>query len=252
MNEYIKNLKRIEFLVTLACTGKCRHCSEGEHPAGGEHINAEAAVRTVRELCSRYKIDSLMTFGGEPLLFPNEVYRIHSAARQAGIPKRQLITNGFFSKDSDVIRKTAESLAKSGVNMLLLSVDAFHQEHIPLEPVTEFAKAVQSAGIPIKTQPAWLVSEQDSNSYNLITRDILKGFEDIGIQPSGGNIIFPEGNALKYLSEYFDSDNPVENPYEEDPCDVRAICVSPNGSVLGGNINSAGILDIIEDYIPKR
>lgn len=29
MNEYIKNLNRIEFVVTRACTGKCKHCSEG-------------------------------------------------------------------------------------------------------------------------------------------------------------------------------------------------------------------------------
>lgn len=252
MNEYLKNLERIEFLVTLACTGRCKHCSEGEHKSSGEHINGEAAVKAVKELCGAYNINSLMTFGGEPLLFPNEVCLIHSAARQAGIPKRQLITNGFFSKDSGVIRKTAENLCKSGVNMLLLSVDAFHQEHIPIEPVMEFARAAQSAGIPIKAQPAWLVSVSDNNKYNLITREILNKFEDIGIHQSSGNVIFPEGNALKYLSEYFDTDNLPQNPYVEDPCDIRAISISPDGSVLGGNINCAGILDIIENYTPKR
>lgn len=252
MNPCFKNLDRIEFVMTYACTGRCKHCSEGEHTASGGHIDGKAAVRAVKELCESYKIDSLMTFGGEPLLFPNEVCMIHSAALKSGIAKRQIITNGFFSRDPAVIRSVAERLAGSGVNNILLSVDAFHQEHIPLEPVTEFAIAVKSAGIPIKTQPAWLVSESDNNKYNLITRDILKKFEDIGINQSSGNVIFPEGNALKYLSEYFDTANMPENPYVENPYDIHAINISPDGSVLGGNINYTGIIDIIENYTPER
>lgn len=43
MNKYLKNLQRIEFVITYACTGRCKHCSEGEHTALGEHINAEKA-----------------------------------------------------------------------------------------------------------------------------------------------------------------------------------------------------------------
>jgi hypothetical protein len=44
---------------------------------------------------------------------------------------------------------------------------------------------------------------------------------------SAGNVIFPEGNALKYLAEYFVGDI-HENPYVEDPRDVRCVSVSPN------------------------
>ena len=39
-----------------------------------------------------------MTFGGEPLLYPETVCKIHSAAKEMNIPKRELITNGYFSK----------------------------------------------------------------------------------------------------------------------------------------------------------
>ena len=53
---------------------------------------------------------------------------------EGGIPVRQLITNGFFSRDGDRIKEAAGRLAQSGVNNLLLSVDAFHQETIPLAP----------------------------------------------------------------------------------------------------------------------
>ena len=28
MNPYLQNLNRIEFLLTFACTGRCKHCAE--------------------------------------------------------------------------------------------------------------------------------------------------------------------------------------------------------------------------------
>lgn len=40
------------------------------------------------------------------------------------------------------------------------------------------------------------------------------------------------------------------NPYTEDPEDMRSVCVSPDGSVLGGNINVTDISDITESYAP--
>ncbi len=58
MNDFLKNVNRIEFVVTMACTGKCKHCSEGEHGAFGEHIDNDAAAKAVREICGLYKIES--------------------------------------------------------------------------------------------------------------------------------------------------------------------------------------------------
>lgn len=249
--KHTQNLNRLEFLITLACTGRCRHCSEGSHTAGGGCIDGDAAADAVRKVCGVFSITSLMTFGGEPLLYAGEVCKIHDAAREMKVPKRQLITNGFFSKDEKLIRETAVKLAQSGVTDILLSADAFHQETIPLAPVKIFAGAVKEAGIPIRTQPAWLVDSKDPNPYNRRTYEILKEFDSMGITAAEGNIIFPEGNARKYLGEYFDSNKQYVNPYAEDPLDIRSVCVSPDGSVLGGNIYEKDILDILDGYIPS-
>ena len=62
-------------------------------------------------------------------------------------------------------------------------------------------------------------------------------------------MIFPEGNALKYLAEYFVGER-VENPYVEDTHDVRCLSFSPNGDVLGENIYRQDIMDIIKNYEP--
>ena len=250
MNEYLKNLNRIEFAVTLACTGRCRHCQNGDAAHTAEHVDGETAVKAVQGICAQYRITSLMTFGGEPLLFPDVVCAIHKAGTVLGISTRQVITNGFFTKDPVRMAAVARDLAESGVNDLLLSVDAFHQETIPFEPVMYFAECLIKASVPVRLQPAWLVSREDGNACNLRTKEILRRFESLGIPEGEGNVVFPAGNALKYLREYFAPGVLPSSPYEEDPRDIRSLSFSADGGVLGGNIYETDILEIIRTYSP--
>ncbi len=249
MNKYLKNLSKIEFVITYACTGRCKHCSEGGHSVNGICIDPAVAADAVKKITAEYKVKTVMAFGGEPLLCPEAVYAVMSAARSAQVPKRQLITNGFFTKDAEKIRDVTKRLADCGVNDLLLSVDAFHQETIPLDTVKIFASEAKKCGLPILLQPAWLVSREDKNPYNKMTREILAAFSDLEIDQNEGNVVFPEGNALKYLAEYF-TDTVPENPYVEDPHDVRCISFDPNGDVLGSNIYKQDIIEIINGYKP--
>ena len=247
MNQYFKNLNKIEFVVTYACTGRCKHCSEGDHASCGERIDPGVAADAVRKIAAEYDVKTVMTFGGEPLLYTDAVCAIMTAAQELNIPRRQVITNGYFSKNTDEIRLVAKRLAACGVNDLLLSVDVFHQETIPLDFVKQFATEAKKCGIPIRLQPAWLVSAMDENPYNRKTREILGSFADMKIPVGEGNIVFPEGNALKYLAEYF-TDTLPKNPYAEDPHDIRCVSFEPNGDVLGGNVYRNDIMEIIKDY----
>lgn len=239
----------MEFVVTYACTGRCKHCSEGEHASCGERINSKIAADAVRKIAAEYDIQTVMAFGGEPLLHADAVYTIIKTATALNIPKRQVITNGYFSKKVDQIREVAERLALCEVNDLLLSVDAFHQETIPLDVVMQFAAAAKKCGIPIRLQPAWLVSATDNNSYNRKTREVLDCFAEMKIPTGEGNIVFPKGNALKYFAEYF-TDKAPQNPYVNDPRDVRCVSFAPNGDVLGGNVYERDIMEIIRNYVP--
>ena len=251
MNQYLKNLNKIEFVVTYACTGRCKHCSEGDHTPCGERVDPAIAADAVRKIAAAYDIKTVMTFGGEPLLYTDAVYEIMTTAKELNIPKRQVITNGYFSMNADKRREVAGRLAACGVNDLLLSVDAFHQETIPLDVVKMFAAEVKKCGIPIRLSPAWLVSMTDDNLYNRKTREILDSFADLDISVGEGNVIFPEGNALKYLAEYF-TDTLPENPYVEDPRDVRCVSFEPNGDVLGGNVYEQDIMEIVNNYSVKE
>jgi len=264
MNPYI-DLNRIEFVITDACSGRCKHCGNGERSSTGTSVDADEAVVAVKRLAERFAIESVMTFGGEPLLFADTVCKIHTAARDGGILKRQLITNGFFSKDEHKIDEVAKSLCESGINDILLSVDVFHQEYIPLEPVIKFADSLLKHNTPrLRVQPAWIVNEQHENPYNTETKRLLKLFAKKGVNANEGNNIYPSDNALKYLGDYFSPPGKIDlsvlcgsTPYTTRLDNINCFGINPNGdvnlcSITIGNIYNNDVLDIVDRYDPNN
>ena len=249
MNQYLKHVNKLEFVVTDACTGRCKHCSVGEHKACGARIDPQIAADAVRKIAAEYDVETVMALGGEPLLHAEAVYAIMEAARENKISRRQVITNGYFSKNSDEIRDVTARLFSCGVNDLLLSVDAFHQETIPLDAVRFFLAEAMTCGIPARLSPAWLVRPDDDNPYNRETRRILERLADVCACVGDGNVVFPEGNAKKYLAEYFTGEV-AANPYLEDAHDVRCVSFSPSGDVLDGNAYRQDVMEILERYAP--
>ena len=252
MNKYLRELNKIEFVITYACSGRCKHCFEGEHDNSGNAIDKNVAMSAVRRIAELYNIKTCMTFGGEPLLYSDVVCDIHKTAREVGIAHRQIITNGYFSQNKETITSTALKISECGANDVLLSVDAFHQETIPLNTVMFFARELMRLRVPVRTQPAWLVSRYHDNEYNNVTRELLSRFEQIGVFQNDGNVVFPSGNALKYLSQYFDVESVPQDPYVENLYNIKTVSFDPDGSVLGENCYNKDIIDILSDYDPKR
>ena len=256
------NIKRIEFIVTYRCTGSCLHCSMGKsigtNPDGCSHVDGEKAAEAVKWLSENYDVKSVMTFGGEPLMYAGDVCKIHKAAADAGIPARQLITNGFFSKDGERIAQVAEALHAAGVTETLISVDAFHQQKIPLAPVKEFADALKKTGMDMRISPAWLVNRGFESEYNAATEKLIAEFD---IPVGSGNDIFMAGNAIENLSEYYPAPclNPADKcgsmPYTSPLTEIDSVSVAPNGDVEAcsfviGNIYREHIADIVARYDP--
>jgi MoaA/NifB/PqqE/SkfB family radical SAM enzyme len=203
-----------------------------------------------------------MCFGGEPLLYFNEVKDIMSEAAACGIGKRQLITNGFFTNNKEKLTAVVTALEEAKVDDILLSVDAFHQETIPWESVYEFARRVKEGNqISIRLHPAWVVNQEHDNPYNNRTKQILSRFDDLKLIVSRGNDIFPAGNALENLAEYFPEPELDlayrcgDAPYSTRLDQVDSISIEPNGNVTVccfpiGNIYEEDIDTIIDRYNP--
>lgn len=260
-NTYIKNIQRVEFTINNSCTSRCKHCSEGELPAT-HHLDSVRAAKALEDLSRCNQISSIMTFGGEALIYPEIVCDIHRVAKACGIPKRQLITNGCFSKDRNRIKEVAMMLEDSGVNDILLSVDCFHSEFLPLEWERQFVTALcEYYTGRFRLQPAWLVAEEDDNPYNQKTRECLAYFDDLHIERNDGGVIFPEGSASIYLKDYFEK-KPMDYSFQcgkalyTTPLDqVSEIMIDCNGDVLPcnfaiGNILEEDIISILQRYNP--
>lgn len=265
-NPYI-NIKRIEFAVTFRCSGACRHCSVGDriNRPGAAFLDPARAAEVVERLAECFRLESVLAFGGEPLLYPDSVEAICSAATRCGVPTRQLITNGCFSKDEQKVQAMAERITAAGVNDILLSVDAFHQERLPLAMVRRFAEAL----LPVyrgalSLHPAWVAGPDGENEYDRRTRDLLAELADLGLPVSEGNIIFLEGNAAEFLGAFYPPPGQLDlsmscgsAPYTDRLDALRSLSVEPNGDVtvcdfVIGNVHQSDIGEIVGGYDPRR
>jgi len=263
VNRYL-NVRRIEFPVTYLCSGKCVHCYATKYKTGlPKHIHRSLAVDIVRNVSKNYDVGSVMTFGGEPLLFPEIVCSIHNEATKSGIPAREVITNGYWSKNVEKIRRIANNMAECGVNDIHVSVDAFHQEHIPLNVVRKAVEACLEVGIEdIAWNPCWVISQDNDNTYNRKTKSILKELKDLPVSLSKGNILESKGLALMNLREFLPKRErmPIgkcgDMPYTEPLDSVTSISVEPDGRITVcndfhiGDASKNNILDILENYNP--
>ncbi len=259
------HLNRIEFFITYNCTSHCDHCSvySGETKKTTGIVDLETAAKLIKDVCKNYKIDSVMTFGGEPLLYPDLVCKIHETAKNYNIPDRQIITNCCWSKDKTRINEIVEKMADAQINDILISIDCFHEKCLDYEIVkytVEQLKKQTKANLFL--QPVWVRSKDDSNPYNEKTKEVLAEFNYLEIPANEGNILFPAGRALINLSEYFPKPSVhihgtcKDLPYTDMPNDITSICVNPNGDIIAcnviGNIHDNNITDILKFYDYKN
>ncbi|OGO35563.1 MAG: hypothetical protein A2147_04590 [Chloroflexi bacterium RBG_16_57_8] len=263
---YVK-IDRLEFVVTWKCNSACKHCLVGDKRTSKAALSPELAARIVRQVAGVYPLKSMMIFGGEPLLFPDVVCAVHGAAKDCGVPRRDIITNAGYPRSDVEFRKLARRLSESGVTNASVSVDAFHQEHIPVETIERNVQALLDAGIAVDWDPCWVISADHQNPWNKRTWEILEALAHLAVPAvteSDGNVVQPAGNALRWLREYLPPRTPAPDgacedvPYAGRPDKVTSISVEPDASVSVckdltiGDAHEQNVVDILRDYDPYR
>ena len=257
MNKYL-HINRVEFLITENCTSECRHCSNVSSDKTNSYITAEKGISILKEVQKEYRLESVMTFGGEPLLYPDSVTAILNYARETGVPTRQIITNAFWSRNKSRIDEICLALEKAEVNNILVSVDCFHQEHLDPEIINyTLSKLAETELEGIRLHPCWYESESGNNEYDKMTREILDGYSVHNFDISSGNILFPDGRAVENFPERFKSLESVSDiccgkiPHTERPDNIDAVCLNPEGFVTSQCFGrKMEIKDFLENYDP--
>jgi hypothetical protein len=259
------DVHRLEFVVTYRCNSFCKHCfvDQDKRRSAPAAIDRDLAVEIVQRVTQAYQPASIMTFGGEPLLYPDVVCAIHATAAACGIPERQVITNAGVPRSAAKARDLAFRLAESGVTSMSISVDAFHQEHIPREVVARNVRAYAEAGIPrLAWNPCWVVSAEDDNPWNQRTREVLAALAHLPVEAGDGNVAQPDGSAPQWLAPYLPPKVQMplgsceDVPYGARLDEMGCPSIEPDGSVhicydwTIGNAGEEDILDILDRYDP--
>ena len=265
LNKYLP-LNRLEFAVTYQCNGKCVHCytvqGKDKYPL---YIDGSLGEEIVEHLTDNFNIESVMTFGGEPLLFPEQTAKIHRKAKNKGVSFREVITNGYWSKHGANIEEIANLLYDSGVNELIFSVDSFHQQFIPLDIVRKSIIASVEAEIDkVVLNPCWIKGKTSENEYNKKTKAILASLTDLPVIVSEGNIVEPVGLARNNLTEFLPPKKSIPGgrcedvPYSDRLDSISSICIEPDGEVAIcndlhiGNAGENNIIEILKSYDPYK
>lgn len=133
-------------ITNYTCTAACRHCmfaSSPERPK--DFITAEMADRIAR-LLRKAKTSSVHIGGGEPFIhFPALCTLIESLNRyEIGVD--YIETNAFWCADDEFTKQRLQKLRELGVTTMMVSVDPFHIEFVPLERPVRLCRLLREMG----------------------------------------------------------------------------------------------------------
>ena len=135
------------FMVSYACTAKCRHCMYGCSYLGNrDYVTPEKAEKIMAEL-ERAGVTDLHIGGGEPFLNFDGLLAVIRAMNHHRILVDYIETNAFWCVSVDAAAEKLRKIQDLGAETIMASCDPFHSEYVPLERVTTFVRACERVGI---------------------------------------------------------------------------------------------------------
>lgn len=120
-------------ITNYNCTASCRHCMFASSPSCKKDYMTREKAEEVATLLERAGTLSVHIGGGEPFMDFDGLCHTVNALRRHGIGIDYIETNGFWAKNEDAARRKLEVLKRIGVYTIMVSVDPFHIEYVPLE-----------------------------------------------------------------------------------------------------------------------
>jgi hypothetical protein len=145
----IKNLVSGGVIVNYHCVSRCGHCLYNCGPHRSRHyLSAERA----EEIFGRIEVlgcRSVHIGGGEPLLDPDGLLAVLSAARRAGMGIDYVETNSAWYVDKARAVSMLADLRAGGLPTLLVSISPFHNAYIPFARVRGVIEACRETGVQV-------------------------------------------------------------------------------------------------------
>ena len=257
-------LKGLDIILTYDCTGRCAHCCYRAGPGADETLSV-AEVEGYLVAAADQPLKWVLLFGGEPFLhYALLRASVALAAQLAGV---LVVTNGYWATNPDTARQLLAGLQEAGLDYILFSVDAFHQEHTPLERVAIGIDTARELGYrTVEVDNRCLGAPDEDNAFNRRTQAIMARLAE-RCDLTGVNVIQGParmvGRAADELSPYLAkrSTLPTECPLPDYlGGDLRApstVEIHPGGWVnlcaglALGNAHERPLDEILAEYDPN-
>ena len=131
---------------TRTCPLACRHCITESSPQAKGRMVPEQASRYLRAI-AQFTRSTCFT-GGEPLLYHREIVELIGQAKALGL-KVSLVTGAGWVKDEATTWRKVRELAEAGLDAMMISWDAYHEEFLPRERAVMLARLAVKAGLPV-------------------------------------------------------------------------------------------------------
>lgn len=214
----------IGLMLGYGCNAECRSCMWGESRNRGPSMSIQDACEWIDQAHALGNLMLVGFSGGEPFLYLDEMKAVAGYAKSKYQLPSVAATNAWWAKTTAAAEETLASLYELGLRMLLISVDDFHQEWVPLERVKNCLEAARLFGIDCTLQCVVTTSSHKLSYYKealSITAESTVKASEIPCTPVG--------SAAMTLPS---SDFPLHPGVPCDYCTLlQALIVRPEGTV---------------------
>ena len=166
---------RVGLLLTERCDIACAHCWLGPNSNGADMSLDEA--RGYIDQASRIPSVEWISFtGGEPFLLPGRLNMLVGYASVKGL-RTECVTNCSWAENPEKTEESMKTLKESGLDVVNISADDFHQEFVPFENVRNCFEAAKSLGLKTVIMSA----AQAGGTHRLADIIIRLGSDDVKI-----------------------------------------------------------------------
>lgn len=133
-------MTNVGLVIDQKCNIRCDHCCFASGPRSELHLSDEEVLRLMSDAAHNSDVDTIAVSGGEALLRFPLILQCAEIAK-ANNKRCTIMTNGFWG----VTEKAAESkilmMQEAGITSMGLSVDDFHEAHIPVSRIKNCLRA---------------------------------------------------------------------------------------------------------------
>ncbi|MFO7295555.1 MAG: radical SAM protein [Clostridia bacterium] len=136
-------------ITNYKCSSRCRHCCYSSSPQWPNDYMTPSMADEIFRILKGLGCRSVHIGGGEPLLRPDKILAVLEVAKKNGVHIEYIETNASWYKDEASTHAILKDLKRCGVHTLLISIDPYHNEHIPFWKVKALMAACSKAGIEV-------------------------------------------------------------------------------------------------------